>query len=95
MENFGIQVIMMDRSMAKGFSVRFGQGIFPLHCHFDHSGEISRPNSTGRIVDGDLSAQSFNRIHTPLLSYRPAAPLEMPMVRAAACYFENFLGKRT
>lgn len=46
--------------MAKGFSVRFGQGIFPLHCHFDRSGEISCPNSTDRIMDGDLSAQSFN-----------------------------------
>jgi hypothetical protein len=46
--------------MTKGFSVRFGQGIFPPRCHFDRSGEISRPNSTDRIVDGDLSAQSFN-----------------------------------
>lgn len=81
--------------MAKGFSVRFGQGIFPLHCHFDRSGEISCPNSTGRIVDGDLSAQSFNSIHIPLPSYRPAAPLEMTMVRAADCYFENFRGQRT
>lgn len=81
--------------MAKGFSVRFGQGIFPLHCHFDRSGEISRPNSTGRIVDGNLRAQSFNRIHIPLPSYRLAAPLEMTMVRAAACYFENFQGPRT
>ena len=32
----------------------------PARCHFDRSGEISRPNSTGRIVDGDLSTQSFN-----------------------------------
>ena len=64
----------------------------PARCHFDRSGEISRPNSTGRIVDGDLRAQSFNRIHTPLPLYRPAAPLEMTMVRASACYFKNFRG---
>lgn len=81
--------------MAKGFSVRFGQGIFPLHCHFDRNGEISRPNSTGRIVGENLRAQSLNRIHTPLPAYHPAAPLEMTMVRAAACYLEDFRGQRT
>lgn len=81
--------------MAKGFSVRFGQGIFSPHCHFDRSGEISRPNSTGRIVDEDLSAQSFNSAEQSDCHNDRFPPLEMTMVRAAACYFENFRGQRT
>lgn len=67
----------------------------PARCHFDRSGEISRPISTSRIVGGNLRAQSLNRIHTPLPAYHLAAPLEMTMVRAAAYYFENFQGPQT
>ena len=61
----------------------------PPRCHFDRSGEISRPSGTSRMAVGDFSTLSLSRAQIPISPYLHAAPLEMTCGAASFTVMEK------